>query len=1361
MQDKKIKELFEEISKLKDGKNSVEEILKEMQNVDIVNNLEYIKNEIIEPEGDSPLSAIGQKIYDLANSDIDLDDLVSYFNNHQNLDYWNESINTLYNNYKKYLEDKEQNVIPVSNGRVVEWKEIGMADAANSFEAEQKWVIPWFSIFDRRIENEANLEELTPEQFKDYLKSYSDIRDIDKFMKAIMSKNNLQFTHEKQNEELWYWIRLIMPKNTRRVEVEDLNRNFWVIAQTLSGIMAYLWDTKSPITNLLKGIYDELLQLWENVFYLWLYYIYTMAAKINGIHIEFLYLSESPHEKSIELRFDNFSKIETIDYMNEDYCIRISSYLKELIKKYPDKHLCIIPCIREKNYEKNYFSSCSIPMIYFYDRAKGESSIKMLAKKVGNTVKPFKVGIYGAYKNDVDYSSYLYGWCDNGKKELISYPFNHISAFSESVQKKYYCALRILPEIDLDYINGEFVINSLSFTLIDAVQSMLKNRDMPIAKWEGTGNTTILLEETKLSNEITRDRKSYAARALRRRFYLGEVLSAKKWSKLKTEYLFDGIEQIGAEEGILIKIGNYLPNSTRINNSSFYSGGKVEGLDFTPQVTASNSRTNYLFNFVRTALRTGSTPSVKDSNGNSYSSSDVSNSLIKDCNFYIPCQMSELQNYDHINISGEVPISNAEYYWNIVDEEINSEEWNSFTSSFIPYITNKKELRGYLPATSISLRGLRLLGFYIIMNYLLSDFKNNNSKLDSKNIQIFLSAFGGNPWVGGTMKYLQNQSKKITQFYFKENMLLDNFVYVPKSYITNEDFIKLNNGLDIYKDSLNSEQIASIQGIKVGEYGYLLYRGYIRKSEINFGRASSSNLQTKFNENLKDNLYLDIYNGDRWRLPQINNIPVFSSIIKVKEVGIKDTNSFYLIYDKTLQTLYETDPESFSDYIDTEINKEDSQLIPLTKEEALKKLGTMLIKDYKAKWTVFDGYTNYADGTAAKNNILSQNLITTGLGSTYDELAEFTFAFYNGNIGPVLKTGRLRSIIRDNSEGIIRSSWYQVTTWSKMAEQLNMMWVTSHSFMDDDYNPYSDTAPYSQNEKDKWGQKFNIEKLHDFYTEEYLISLGIPEEEKVVIPDNTNLTSFNYGIDVSEAQKTINWNTFSTNMSSNMANATFKRDFVIIKAGYGKYTSQIDQQFANNVNGCKTNSIPFGLYYQAYAQSEAEAEQEAQTFLSIANGICVPSDLTLPVYYEYDIINSNAGNIIEAFCRKIEQAGFTPGLYINESKLYDKIKKNKDTTQLSIKNNTYIKNNIVDRKRTWVKYYPYKGANGMPDAEQRKCLDLFKDEEGNYLYGIWQYSNGTETNLTKDNNNQLIESREINGISTNTTINRDILFYGL
>jgi len=44
-----------------------------------------------------------------------------------------------------------------------------------------------------------------------------------------------------------------------------------------------------------------------------------------------------------------------------------------------------------------------------------------------------------------------------------------------------------------------------------------------------------------------------------------------------------------------------------------------------------------------------------------------------------------------------------------------------------------------------------------------------------------------------------------------------------------------------------------------------------------------------------------------------------------------------------------------------------------------------------------------------------------------------------------------------------------VTTWSKMAEQLNMMWVTSRSFTDDDYDPCSDTTPYSQNEKDKWG----------------------------------------------------------------------------------------------------------------------------------------------------------------------------------------------------------------------------------------------------------------------------------------------------
>jgi hypothetical protein len=54
------------------------------------------------------------------------------------------------------------------------------------------------------------------------------------------------------------WIRLIMPQNKRRVEVEDLNRNFWVIAQVIAGVSAYLFDGDGPIGEFLKGMIKEI-----------------------------------------------------------------------------------------------------------------------------------------------------------------------------------------------------------------------------------------------------------------------------------------------------------------------------------------------------------------------------------------------------------------------------------------------------------------------------------------------------------------------------------------------------------------------------------------------------------------------------------------------------------------------------------------------------------------------------------------------------------------------------------------------------------------------------------------------------------------------------------------------------------------------------------------------------------------------------------------------------------------------------------------------------------------------------------------------------------------------------------------------
>ena len=63
-----------------------------------------------------------------------------------------------------------------------------------------------------------------------YGETYEQVRDTDKIETVLKNSSNLQFTEKNQND----YLRLLMPKYSRRVEVEDLDRNFWVIGQTLN-----------------------------------------------------------------------------------------------------------------------------------------------------------------------------------------------------------------------------------------------------------------------------------------------------------------------------------------------------------------------------------------------------------------------------------------------------------------------------------------------------------------------------------------------------------------------------------------------------------------------------------------------------------------------------------------------------------------------------------------------------------------------------------------------------------------------------------------------------------------------------------------------------------------------------------------------------------------------------------------------------------------------------------------------------------------------------------------------------------------------------------------------------------------------
>lgn len=137
-----------------------------------------------------------------------------------------------------------------------------------------------------------------------------------------------------------------------------------------------------------------------------------------------------------------------------------------------------------------------------------------------------------------------------------------------------------------------------------------------------------------------------------------------------------------------------------------------------------------------------------------------------------------------------------------------------------------------------------------------------------------------------------------------------------------------------------------------------------------------------------------------------------------------------------------------------------------------------------------------------------------------------------------------------------------------------------------------------------------------------------------------------YGVDVSEHNGTLNWTA--------LKNAGIQ--FAIIRTGYG--TSHTDKQFYNNMSGAIAAGMKIGVYHFSYALDIKGAEQEADYVIKLLKQY--KDYITLPVYFdlEYDsvtyaakkgvTIGKNAfNNHSVAFCERIKNAGYQPGVYYN------------------------------------------------------------------------------------------------------------------
>lgn len=150
------------------------------------------------------------------------------------------------------------------------------------------------------------------------------------------------------------------------------------------------------------------------------------------------------------------------------------------------------------------------------------------------------------------------------------------------------------------------------------------------------------------------------------------------------------------------------------------------------------------------------------------------------------------------------------------------------------------------------------------------------------------------------------------------------------------------------------------------------------------------------------------------------------------------------------------------------------------------------------------------------------------------------------------------------------------------------------------------------------------------------------------------------GIDVSEHNGNIN---FAAVKAEGI-------EFAMIRAGYG-WTTQ-DKKFEQNVNGFLQAGIKVGAYWFLYCTNVQEAIKNADKCIEVLSKFKGKFTFPIGCDYEYDSdsysekqgVKQNKATrtaIIEAFCDRLEEAGYYVSLYLNKDYIVNKVNYNELT----------------------------------------------------------------------------------------------------
>lgn len=174
-----------------------------------------------------------------------------------------------------------------------------------------------------------------------------------------------------------------------------------------------------------------------------------------------------------------------------------------------------------------------------------------------------------------------------------------------------------------------------------------------------------------------------------------------------------------------------------------------------------------------------------------------------------------------------------------------------------------------------------------------------------------------------------------------------------------------------------------------------------------------------------------------------------------------------------------------------------------------------------------------------------------------------------------------------------------------------------------------------------------------------------------------------HGIDISLWQGDVDFKQVKTDP---------KAQFVILRAGFGKYLKQEDPTFAPNYDRAKAEGIPVGAYWYSYAKTPEEARIEANVCAQVLGDRQFEYPIAFDIE-ERDVLAMSIDKIsaiIDAFCSELEKKGYFTQIYCSSAYLNQKI--NQD---------------VKSRYDVWV-------------ANYNVVQPSFKG-----TYGMWQYGTGT------------------------------------